>query len=226
MKFVIKSFLSKINDLEKAYEQKQRLRELRRVIGKKGFSLLDLGCGDGKLVKMACGQGIKAVGVDKKQGQNIENYKPACAGKVPYLVNVVSMYHVLEHLDKPVEVLKKVKGWLKPGGMVAIEVPLVGNFSEKWLGKDYLAYWDKTHVNFWTKREFLEVVERAGYKVIKKGMVWHQVFFHVITAKFKSGIGPSLVGVMLWPWLKLLSIMGFNDEMMRVYLKITYIKSR
>ena len=97
---------------------------------------------------------------------------------------------------------------------------MVGNLTEKWLKEDYLAYWDKTHVNFWTKKEFLEVVGKAGFKVIKKGMVWQQVFFHVITAKIGRGSGQVLIGILIWPWLKMLSVVGKNDEMMRVYCRV------
>jgi len=50
------------------------------------------------------------------------------------------MYHVLEHLDDPGKVLKRVKKWLKKDWVLVIEVPLIGNLTEKWLGKDYLAY--------------------------------------------------------------------------------------
>lgn len=194
---------------------KMRLREMRRVVGKDKFSLLDLGCGDGKLVKMANEMGIKAIGIDKKHGQSIEKFEVPNFEKY----EVISMYHVIEHIKEPVKVLKKIKKWLKPGGVLVLELPLVGNLTERWLKKDYLAYWDKTHVNFWTKEELLEVVEKAGFKVVRKGRVWQQVFFHVVTAKIGKGWGQVLVGMVLWPFLKLLSVVGKNDEMGRLYVK-------
>jgi len=162
---------------------------------------------------MAKKRGIKAVGIDKKTGQAIESYK------VRNLVRVVGMYHVLEHLDEPVKVLKRVRGWLKKDGVLVIEVPVVGNLTEKWLGKDYLAYWDKTHQQFFTKKELLGVIKQAGFKIVKKGRVWHEVFFHVITASLGKGLIRVLVSMVLWLPLKLLQAMGLNDEMLRLYLE-------
>jgi len=72
MKKQVRSWLSWVDKLSKEYEYRQRLDELVKVLGKNSFSLLDLGSGDGRLVKMAKKRGIKAVGVDKKQGVAIE----------------------------------------------------------------------------------------------------------------------------------------------------------
>ncbi|MBT7483432.1 methyltransferase domain-containing protein [Candidatus Peregrinibacteria bacterium] len=212
LKMSVKAMLMSLDWLMGEVFVRMRLREARQVVKKKSIQWLDLGCGDGKLVKMANEWGIKAMGIDEKKGEKIEAYE------ANRKYEVISMYHVLEHIKDPVKQLKRIKKWLKPGGVLVLEVPLTGNLSEKWLKKDYLAYWDKTHVNFWTKDEFLKVINKAGYKVIRKGLVWHQVFFHNITAKLGRGVGQVFVGVLLWPWLKLLSIFGFNDEMMRVYL--------
>ena len=193
-----------------------RLRELREVMRKDKFSLLDLGCGDGKLVKMAKERGIKAVGIDEKQGQTVEKFEVTNLE----FFDVISMYHVLEHIKNPVKQLKRIKKWLKPNGVLVVEVPLTGNLSEKWLGDDYLIYWDKTHVNFWTKDEFLRILDEAGLRVVKKGIVWHQVFFHNITAKIGKGAGQVLMGMLLWLPFKILSIWGKNDEMIRLYCKV------
>ncbi len=213
MKKQIKNWLLKIDKLSKQYEYGQRLNELVRVVGEDKPSMLDLGSGDGRLVKLAKKRDIKAVGIDKKQGQSIELLE------VANLVKVVSMYHVLEHLDEPEIVLKRVKKWLKKDGVLVIEVPLVGNLTERWLKKDYLAYWDETHVNFFNKKEVLELVERVGFKVVKRGRVWHQVFFHVVTASLGRGWLRVMVSMVLWLPFKVLQVIGLNDEILRIYLK-------
>ena len=209
----VKNWLEWVDKKSKEYEYRQRLDELVKVVGKSDFRMLDLGSGDGRLVKMAKKRGIKAVGIDQKQGQKIESYK------VRNLVRVVSMYHVLEHTSKPLEVLKRVKNWLEKDGILVIEVPLVGNFSEKWLGEDYLAYWDKTHKQFFTKKELMELVEKAGFRLVGRGRVWHEVFFHLVTASLGQGWLKVGVSLILWLPFKLLQVLGLNDEMLRLYQK-------
>lgn len=192
--------------------EKLRLGELRRVVGKRSFSWLDLGCGDGELVRLAQEQGIEAVGIDRKMGQLIEGFKP---GKVKY--DVISMYHVLEHVEDPDLVLRRVKRWLKPGGLLVVEVPLVGNLTEKWLGKEYLAYQDKTHRHFFTKEELWQLLDKTGWRVKQQGLTWHQLPLTVIGSSFRLGLLKGVIGLGLWLPLKLLSILGLNEEMIRIY---------
>jgi len=179
------------------------------------FSWLDLGSGDGELVQALREQGVEAVGVDKKQGQVIEKFEVTNLEKY----EVISLIHVLEHLDKPVAVLKRVREWLKDDGVLVIEVPLVDNLTERWLKKDYLAYKDKTHQHFITQPQLGQWFEQAQLKVVGQGRTWHQLPFQVVRASFEAGHGKGLIGLGMWLPLKLLSVIGFNHEMMRVYLR-------
>ena len=186
----------------------QRIIEMKKLIKQKKFSWLDLGCGEGGLVRLAAEQGIKAVGIDKTQGQTIEKFQVTNLEKY----DVVSLYHVLEHLKNPKAVLIKINQWLKPGGVLVIEVPLVGNLTEKFLQKKYLAYLDKTHQHFWTKAEIERLLSRSGWQIVKKKVCWYEFPLTVITQG-------GWWGILLWLPLKLLSILGFNDEIIRLYCK-------
>jgi hypothetical protein len=191
--------------------EKLRLAELRQVAGKMSFSWLDLGCGDGELVRLAQEQGIEAVGFDEKQGQSIEKLR------LKQRFKVVSLYHVLEHVEDPSLVLRRAKQWLKPDGLLVVEVPLVGNLSERWLGKEYLAYQDKTHRHFFTKEELWDLLDQTGWRVKQQGLTWHQLPLTVVTASFRSGLLKGTIGLLLWLPLKLLSVLRLNEEMIRIY---------
>jgi len=187
---------------------RQRIMEMKRFIKQKKFSWLDLGCGEGELVRLAVEQGIKAIGIDKKQGQPIEKFQVRNLERY----DVVSMYHVLEHLNNPVKVLRKIKTWLMPGGVLVIEVPLVNNLTEKFLGEKYLVYLDKTHRHFWTEKQLEQLTAKSGWKIVKKKSCWYEFPLTVITQG-------GLIGIGLWLPLKLLSIFGLNREIIRLYLR-------
>lgn len=187
----------------------QRIREVKKIINKNNFYWLDLGCGEGELVRLATEQGIKAVGIDKKNGQLIEDLK------IKQKFTVVSLYHVLEHLQDPVKILKKIRSWLKTDGILVLEVPLVGNLTEKLLKQKYLAYLDKTHRHFWTKIEVKKLLSRSGWQIVKKKICWYEFPLTVIT----QGGG---LGIIFWLPLKILSILGFNDEIIRLYLRKSF----
>ena len=46
-------------------------------------------------------------------------------------VDVVIATHVLEHVDHPVEVMKQVRQWLKPGGRVFVSIPHSGSLHRR-----------------------------------------------------------------------------------------------
>lgn len=195
-----------------------RLRELRRTVGKKKFSLLDLGCGDGGFVSLARKKGVDAVGVDKKH--------PPCPSiiqstikdlKLDKKFDVVTLYHVLEHLKNPKQALTKASSFLKKDGLLAIEVPLVGNFTERFLEKDYFAYHDKSHLHFFSKKEILELLTKAGLRIKKKGLTLLEFPLTALTTSFKKGFSHAIKGMILFLPLKTLSIFGLNDEIIRLY---------
>ena len=96
------------------------------IQGRKG-SLLDVGCGGGGLVYAAQQLGWNAFGIDvskvavdlsrKKWGlstifqTNLADFNPQ------QQFNVITAYHVLEHLYDPHQVLAKIKDLLDPDGL-------------------------------------------------------------------------------------------------------------
>ena len=46
--------------------------------------------------------------------------------------NTVIIEHVLEHVDDPVSLLKRVKPWLAPGGRLLLGAPIPNPFTAWW----------------------------------------------------------------------------------------------
>lgn len=178
----------------------------KRVKG--DLTWLDLGCGKGELVRLGRRKGVKIWGADKESKVKSEwiEEKAIEELEIKKRFEVVSMYHVLEHVDRPGQVLQRVKRWIRKGGWLVVEVPLVGNWSEAWLKEDYLAYADKNHKHFWRKNEIEELFAETGYQVVGRGRTWQQLPFHVVRASFKEGWVKGLAGVILWLPFKLAGI--------------------
>lgn len=181
-----------------------RLWELKTIIRKNNFSLLDLGCGDGSFVELCIKKSINALGVDKKLGAPIENLR------LNRKFDVITMFHVLEHVKNPTVVLKKVKSLLENNGLFIIELPLVGNLTERLLGKKYFAYYDQTHLRFFTKKRLINLLTENGFRIVKKGNTLYEFPFTVIRNNL-------LFGWLFFLPLKIMSILGFNDEIIRLY---------
>lgn len=107
----------------------QRLDYLTAA-GIRSGRLLDIGAGSGEFVALANRAGFDAEGVEPNQGYSEyarrEYQSPVRTSHLDELdgtYDVITMFHVLEHLRSPLEVFEKLHFHLKPGGTLFIEVP-------------------------------------------------------------------------------------------------------
>lgn len=109
-----------------------RLEVLLRYVGNpKLLKLLDIGAGGGEFVYLACRNGFRASGVEPNLGYS-EYARDAYGVEVSSSTldelpadswDVVTLFHVLEHLAKPEETMKRIYEILNPNGYLFIEVP-------------------------------------------------------------------------------------------------------
>lgn len=82
--------------------------------------------------------------------------------------DTITMFHVLEHMPKQVEVLKEIKGMLEPHGKLIVEIPSANDFLFKF--DNLKSYRDFTffseHLILHTDKSLKNVLEAAGFENI------------------------------------------------------------
>jgi SAM-dependent methyltransferase len=113
---------------------RQRLAMLRPLAAP-GATLLDVGTGRGRFVSSALGTGYAARGIepspraaDEIRSGTVDHVRVERAGIAQADIeggslDVVTAWHVLEHLDDPGDALQRIRGWLRPGGALLVGVP-------------------------------------------------------------------------------------------------------
>lgn len=101
-----------------------------------GSRLLDVGAGGGEFVYCASQLGYDAQGIEPNLGysefakdQYGVDIETAMLGDLhPASFDMVTMFHVLEHMAEPREVSRRIHTTLRPGGLLVVEVPNILQF--------------------------------------------------------------------------------------------------
>jgi 2-polyprenyl-3-methyl-5-hydroxy-6-metoxy-1,4-benzoquinol methylase len=144
---------------------------LLQILREKGYTrVLDVGCGSGLFLKMLKYHGLDGAGVDsnqqsvdicKKNGLNascvgIETLEASVVGSY----EVLTLFHVLEHLSDPVDAIQKLRKLLVPGGVIAVSVPYSPmSFETDW--RDPLNR-PPHHLTRWNESSLRALAERVG----------------------------------------------------------------
>jgi SAM-dependent methyltransferase len=96
-------------------------------------TLLDIGCGAGFFVREASQGGFSAEGIEfsheaaefgrRESGVRITEGDFLDSQFADHSFDVVTLWHVLEHLPRPAESLRKIRSLIRPGGLLIIAVP-------------------------------------------------------------------------------------------------------
>jgi SAM-dependent methyltransferase len=139
------------------------------------LTVLDAGCGTGLFLKLARDRGHIVRGVElsdsaaeygrKIYGLAIESGTLESARLPEDTFDVITMWHVLEHLPDPVSALRIVQRTLKPGGVLLFGVPNIGSLEARFFGRRWFSLDAPRHLGHFDPDSARTVVEVAGLKL-------------------------------------------------------------
>ncbi len=135
----------------------RRVRDVLRYKRPPGRAL-DVGCGKGEFALALHEKGFECAGIDMKPGviSHLQDHFPQVAwscemttglATLPDRFDVLTMYHVLEHVSDPRQALSSLKALANPGALIVVEVPHVGGWEARLKGRRW-HYYKVDHVNY------------------------------------------------------------------------------
>lgn len=221
-------------DLEKWYRYNQYRYDFKLLKRASGVSLVqassyvDIGCGSGERVTFAIEQGCRqAIGVDKFDfaknrskeeiriiNSDILDFKPAKK------IEIASLFHVLEHLENPHEILAHIKNHvLAKNGNLIIQIPNYNSFERRIFKKRWYGLDVPRHLWQYNEESVRRLLEDTGYSVdavYQLGAPLHPVT--IVPSMFREldvqriwvnrshGIMYKKVMMLLWAGLTVLTI--------------------
>ena len=156
--------------------------------------ILDIGAGTGDFLSVAKQNGWQTIGVEpsdkaksiaiKKGVLFVENTDELENNSF----DVISMWHVLEHVPDLDAQIKELKRLLKPDGTLLIAVPNFKSFDAKYYGKFWAAYDVPIHFWHFSKTAIKLLFEKEGMKLKKVlPMKFDSFYVALLSEKYKSG---------------------------------------
>jgi SAM-dependent methyltransferase len=147
-----------------------------------GRNLLDFGCGDASFLVAARHKGWNCCGVERNPPASVQ-HDVYVVGSLEELrdwplFDCVTFWHVLEHLDDPVEVLTHVRSHVKPGGFVLASVPNFASWQARLTGASWLHLDIPRHLYHFTDRSLTRMFEAAGF--CPQGVSYGEIEYDVI----------------------------------------------
>lgn len=143
---------------------------------KKPQSLLDVGCGIGVFLQCVKKVGWNAIGVDMNASAVEYARSRGLAvrlGKIEELkfksgsFDVITLFQTIEHIEDPLNTLKKAYSLLRKGGLLIITTPNEESFMAKVLGKFWFGYRNIEHLYFFNEQSLAAMQEKVGFRKIK-----------------------------------------------------------
>lgn len=197
---------------EKAYHfvkniaLKNKLNLINSLQPAKG-RILDIGAGTGDFLNVAKQNGWETIGVepsDKAKAIALKKEVPfveETASLESHSFDVITMWHVLEHVPDLDSQIKELKRLLKPNGSLIVAVPNFKSFDAKYYGAYWAAYDVPIHFWHFSKKAIQSLFEKENIQLVKVlPMKFDSFYVSLLSEKYKSGkmnfIKASFIG--LW----------------------------
>lgn len=160
-------------------------------------NLLDIGCGTGDFLQTAQINKWQVSGVEpNREARAIANKKTNNSvldaenlqDFEAHSFDVITLWHVLEHLPNLEDQVKTFKRLLKKDGTLVIAVPNYKSFDAEYYGNFWAAYDVPRHLWHFNKASISNLVSKENMEVVEtKPMLFDAFYVSMLSEKYKTG---------------------------------------
>lgn len=193
--------------LEEWYRERalfHHVRIARRFLPPAPVRVLDAGCGNGTFLhRLVRATGCEAQGLEisaaavkaARQTNGLSIHQGSITdGKFPAAhFQLITLFHVLEHLPRPQPALRRLAEWLAPGGTLLLQVPNLDSWQYRLFGRRWTGIDIPRHLTGFTPRTLQRVLQETGLTPF-----WvHHFSWRDSAAAITSSLAPGLDPVSL-----------------------------
>jgi len=168
------SLLGRLEEFYREIVLRHHVRVARRCFSCPQPRVLDIGAGSGTFLHVLRRMtGIQGEGLDVSAdaaraardlyGITVHPLDIAEAGFPPDAFDLITMFHVLEHLPRPREALLKILSWLAPEGVLLVQVPNLNSYQARLFGPRWIGIDIPRHLVNFTPAGLRRLLEGTGF---------------------------------------------------------------
>ena len=149
----------------------------RALLNHQAGRLLDVGCGDGDFAATMKRRGWEAYGTEfstaarqlgEAKGVKVHQGDVASAQFPNDFFDVVTLWHVLEHVPDPTAELTEIYRILRPGGLLVLETPNIASLTFQLCKKSWFPLGIPGHLQHFTPETLNRFIQRAGFSLARR----------------------------------------------------------
>ena len=172
--------------------------------GKEKGKALDIGCGVGDFLHTMEQHGWDCTGVEPSEdakviakkrikGQLLSSEEQENLPDSSF--DIITMWHVLEHVDDIRWQIQQLHRLCKPGGRIIIALPNYKSYDGQYYKAEWAAYDVPRHLNHFNKETLIKILEESGLRHVKtEKLVWDAYYISYMSEKYRKHSIPLLRG--------------------------------
>ena len=167
--------LKKLESVYRKLALRDHVAFITKAAGNRSVDVLDVGCGSGTLLGLLKHRGFRVTGLDFSAEAaaiaKAENGVDVAVGSLEEAhfpaesFDVVTLFHVMEHVTNPRLVLAQVSRVLKPNGVAILQVPNIESWQFKIFGARWYGLDIPRHVIDYSRNSMLKLLADSGFVV-------------------------------------------------------------
>lgn len=187
-----RSLFEKMYHLVKRNAIKQKVKLIGNY-SKKG-NLLEIGTGTGDFLAEAKSQGWETLGIEPNENAKLlaqkkgVEFSESLETIADQSFDVITMWHVLEHVPDLDYQLQQLKRICKPNGILIIAVPNFKSYDAKYYQQFWAAYDVPRHIWHFSKTGIQKLFSNYKIELLKVKPMWFDSFYvSLLSEKYKKG---------------------------------------
>lgn len=176
---------------------KQKAKLIAGHCNTAGRKILDIGCGTGAFLDVMKREGWETIGLEPDEDARelarklyrLTVFDAAQLYELPHAAfDVITLWHVLEHVHDLHNYVEQLRNLLKPGGKIFIAVPNYHSLDAHIYRSSWAAYDVPRHLYHFTPRAMETLLKMHSLRSVQQKPMWFDAFYiSILSSKYRNG---------------------------------------